>query len=142
MTTYGVTDLDCADLRPPDIVDFATELGAGCRKPQAVTNDLSHLCALLGLARSARGIDFPRDPMRDALEARKRLWLVATSTQRERRPTCDELTRLYRFFQERRALPMDTFLVFAVFFARRQEEFTRILVRDMKNPGQQKGNRV
>ena len=148
---YGIGDLECLDVRPSDVVDFATELGA-TRQPQTVMNYLSHLGSVFAITRSAWGIDMPRGVMRDALDACKRLGLVAKSTQRERRPTRDELDKLYRYFQERRGIPMDKVLVFAVFSARRQEEVTRILwsdlepgrimVRDMKNPGQKKGNNV
>lgn len=125
---YAIADLDCADVKPSDIVDFATELGAGGRQPQTVLNYLSHLGSVLALARSAWGIELSRDTMRDALEASKRLGLVAKSSSRERRPTRDELTTLHEFFQQRRGIPMDKVLVFAVFSARRQEEITRIPV--------------
>lgn len=149
---FIISDLDCSGLRSSDIVDFAIELGAGGRQPQTVLNYLSHLGSVLALARSAWNIDLPRDTMRDALEACKRLGLIAKSSQRERRPTREELTKLHEFFQTRRGLPMNKVLVFATFSARRQEEITRILwsdlepgrilVRDMKNPGQKKGNNV
>lgn len=149
---YALADLDCIDVRPSDVVDFATELGTDGRQPQTVLNYLSHLGSVFAITRTAWGIEMPRDLMRDALDACKRMGLVAKSTERERRPTRDELTRLHEFFQERRGLPMDKVLVFAVFSARRQEEITRILwsdlepgrllVRDMKNPGQKKGNNV
>lgn len=71
-------------------------------------------------------MELSRDTMRDALEASKRLGLVAKSSSRERRPTRDEMTKLHEFFQQRRGMPMDKVLVFAVFSARRQEEITRI----------------
>ncbi len=66
----------------------------------------------------------------------------------------DEIDRLIRYFRERaaQAMPMDRVIVFALFSTRRQEEITRIrwddldgnrvLVRDMKNPGQKIGNNV
>lgn len=148
---YGIADLECGDVRSSDVVDFATELGAG-RQPQTVLNYLSHLGSVFAVARAAWGIEVPRDMMRDALEACKRMGLVAKSASRERRPTREELTKLYTFFQERRGMPMDKVLAFATFSARRQDEITRILwadlepgrilVRDMKNPGQKKGNNV
>ena len=149
---YGIGEMDCTDLRSQDIVAFAAELGKGDRLPQTVMNYLSHLGAVFAVARSAWGVNLDRDVMRNAMDGCKRLGLVAKSSSRERRPTREELTRLYQFFQERRGLPMHKVLVFAVFSARRQEEITRILwsdleegrilVRDMKNPGQKIGNNV
>lgn len=149
---YSIGVMDCADIKSHDIVAFASELGRG-RQPQTVLNYLSHLGAVFAVARSAWNLPLERDAMRDAQEAAKRLGLVTKSSSRERRPTREELTKLYTYFKERvRGLPMHKVIVFAAFSARRQEEITRllwsdleegrILVRDMKNPGQKKGNNV
>ncbi|GAB3472005.1 hypothetical protein GCM10027398_23580 [Azotobacter salinestris] len=88
-----------------------------------------------------------------------RLGMVSRSSERDRRPTGDELDRLLEHFfemQQRRpsSINMPKVLAFALFSTRRQEEITRIrwdglderrqavLVRDMKNPGQKIGNDV
>jgi integrase len=70
--------------------------------------------------------------------------------ERTRRPTLDELDRLIEHFgriQDHRpsSVPMQKIVLFALFSTRRQEEITllrwedldgdRILVRDMKHPG-------
>lgn len=94
-----------------------------------------------------------------ALSVAKRLGLIAKSRSRDRRPTLDELDRLMTPFGEVRArrpgsLPMQHIIAFALFSTHRQVEITlltwanldeagsRILVRDMKNPGQKVGNDV
>ena len=78
---------------------------------------------------------------------------------RDRRPTLDELDLLMVHFGERQkrrpsSVPMQKVIAFAIFSTRRQEEITRlrrpdldnegnrILVRDMKNPGEKIGNDV
>lgn len=152
LKNYQIADLELADVRPSDVVDSATELGKEGRMPQTVLNYTSHLSSVYAIARSAWNVDVGRDVMRDAQEACKQMGLVAKSESRERRPTRDEITRLHAFFSARRGLPMDKVLVFAVFSGRRQEEITRalwsdlepgrLMVRDVKNPGQKKGNNV
>mgnify|MGYP006151278217 CR=1 FL=1 len=91
--------------------------------------------------------------------AARHLKLAGKSNSRSRRPTLDELDRILTFFVEahrrdKRSLPMHAVVTFAVFSSRRQDEITRItwedfhegdmtqLVRDMKHPGQKKGNDV
>jgi integrase len=81
------------------------------------------------------------------------------SRERDRRPTLDELDKLLKHFQgiqTRRPTSINMLKMtgFALFSTRRQEEITRIqwadldevgqrvLVRDMKNPGQKIGNDV
>ena len=89
----------------------------------------------------------------------RKLGTIAKGNQRDRRPTLQELDQLLTHFENIRAhrprsLPMAKIIVFAIFSTRRQEEITRIawddydkaagrvLVRDMKNPGDKKGNHV
>jgi integrase len=149
---FEIADMDVVDIRSEDLVQFADELGRGGRKPSTVIGYLSHLSAVFSVVRAAWGIPVRREVMQDALEACKRLGLIATSTKRSRRPTIDELTRLYKYFQERRGMPMHHVMAFAVFSARRQEEITRIrwddleadriLVRDMKDPRGKAGNNI
>jgi integrase len=80
--------------------------------------------------------------------------MVAKSGKRDRRPTVEEMNRLMAFFAEKhargRSLPMHKVCAFALFSTRRQEEIIRIrwadlqpgrvLVRDMKHPGEKAGN--
>jgi integrase len=97
--------------------------------------------------------------MKDEMRVLKRLGTIGKSIERDRRPTLDELELLMAHFQgthRRRpgSIPMHVITAFAIFSTRRQEEITRIahpdldeadsriLVRDMKNPGQKIGNDV
>lgn len=156
--THDIADMDCAKITSSDIVAFATELSAG-RAPQTIGNYLSHLGAVFAIARPAWGYQLNEQAMRDAMKVAKRLGITSKSRERDRRPTIDELDRLMTHFSEvyrRRpqSVPMHVIIAFALFSTRRQEEITRIayedlddagsriLVRDMKNPGEKIGNNV
>ena len=141
-----------------DIVAFARELRAKVQ-PQTVMNYLSHLAAVFTIARPAWGYDLDRQHMLDAFIVAKRMRLVSKSIERDRRPTLDELDLLLTHYADRQqrrpsVVPMRRIVPFALFSTRRQEEITRIrwedyepknarvLVRDMKNPGEKRGNHV
>ena len=97
--------------------------------------------------------------MKDAFVIAKRLGIASKSRERDRRPTLDELDKMMVHFGERlkrrpASIPMQKVIGFAIFSTRRLEEITRILwkdldvegsrvlVRDMKNPGEKIGNHV
>lgn len=126
---------------------------------QTVGNDLSHLGAVLSVARPAWGYDVSPHAMQDARIVLRKLGMVSKSKERTRRPSKGELNALLQHFfdmQTRKptSINMLKVLGFAIFSTRRQEEITRIrwgdlderrqavLVRDMKNPGQKIGNNV
>lgn len=150
-----IAGMACEAISSSDIVSYATRLGDG-RQPQTVMNYLSHLGAVFAVAESAFGVPLDDRAMRDALKACKRLGLVSKSTERTRRPTIEELDKLLEAFGRRSmragSPPMMHVTAFAIYSTRRQEEITRlrwadlepgrILVRDMKNPGEKMGNHV
>lgn len=152
---YKLAAIECERVRSEDIVSFARELGETVQ-PQTVMNYLSHLSAVFAVAKPAWGFDLDRDAMRDAMEVCKRLGMVAKSGKRDRRPTIAELNALMAHFEDRAkrrgGMPMHRIIAFATYSSRRQEEITRIrwddleagrvLVRDMKNPGEKIGNNV
>jgi integrase len=155
---YDIARKRCSGIRASDVVNFAETLKSNVQ-PQTVQNYLSHLSAVFAVAEPAWGYPLDRAAMRDAFAVVKRLGITARSVKRDRRPTLDELDTLLERFSERQeakadALPMQRLVVFAIFSTRRQEEITRItwadldeggsrvMVRDMKNPGQKNGNDV
>ncbi|MBV8664656.1 MAG: tyrosine-type recombinase/integrase [Hyphomicrobiales bacterium] len=154
----SVADIACDRITSVDIVDFAKGLSARM-KPQTVANYLSHLAAVFSIARPAWGYDLDKKAMDDAMAVTRRLGLASKSEERDRRPTLEELDKLMAHFVKRKAYrqsstPMAPITAFAIFSTRRQEEITRILwsdldadgsrvlVRDMKHPGDKKGNHV
>jgi integrase len=150
--TYDIADLTCSKITSADIVAFARALPVS---PQTVQNYLSHLAAVFAIARPAWGYPLDQQAIKDAFAVAKRLGVTAKGRSRDRRPTLGELDRLMEHFGEvkakrPRSAPMQKIIAFAIFSTRRQEEITRIawpdydktrvLVRDMKHPGDKAGN--
>jgi integrase len=155
---YPIAEMDCGNIKSEDIVALARTLSKE-RQPQTVGNYLSHLGAIFAIARPAWGYPLDKQAMADAHAVIRRLGLSSSSIQRERRPSLAELDKILQHFVERKervpqAMPMHKIILFAMFSTRRQEEITRIawedfeptnkrvLVRDMKNPGEKIGNHV
>jgi integrase len=97
--------------------------------------------------------------MEDALKVGRRLGLLSKSDECSRRPALPELDKLMEHFADIRrrrpsSNPMGAIIAFAIFSTRRQDEITRlawadldeagsrIMVRDMKHPGQKRENHV
>jgi integrase len=154
--------LNDQDINSQQLVEYALwRMGkeGGSVQPQTAGNDLAHLGAVLSIARPAWGYEVDPHAMADARKVLKKLGYNMKSRERDRRPTLDELDKLlthFRGIQSRRptSINMLKLTAFALFSTRRQEEITRILwadldeegrrvlVRDMKNPGQKIGNDV
>ena len=144
----------CGDITSHTLVAFARELNKFL-EPQTCSNYLSHLSNIFTIARPAWGYPLSRQEFDNALTVMRKLGLIGKATERSRRPTLEELDRLMEHFgriQQHRpsSIPMQKIVAFAIFSTRRQEEITllqwddldedRILVRDMKHPGDKKGN--
>lgn len=156
---YDIADLRCDKITSQDIVAFAKELHdrPGLESAATVLNYLSHLSAVFTLARPSWGIPLDKQAMDDAMIVCKSMGFTAKSKKRDRRPSLDELELLLNHFEKRlahrpKSCPMHKVVVFAIFSTRRQEEICRItwadydvagqrvLVRDMKHPGDKAGN--
>jgi integrase len=142
-----------------DVVTFARQKLDDGVQPQTVANYLSHLGAVFSIARAAWNYALDPQAIEDAWKVTKRLGMTRKSKVRDRRPSLEELDKLITHFIERStrrpsSVPMHRLIAFAIFSTRRQEEITRIrwadldaegmrvLVRDMKNPGEKIGNDV
>jgi hypothetical protein len=159
---YDIADLKCSDVTSEHLVAFAKELPV---QPQTVGNYFSHLGSIFTIARPAWGYPLDSQAMDDALVVTKNLGLTSKSKERDRRPTLAELDLFMHHFgriqtHRPRSTPMQQIIVFAIFSTRRQEEITRIawtdfepaappthpdariLIRDMKHPGDKQGNDV
>lgn len=154
--------LNDQDINSQVLVEYALwRMGreGGTVQPQTAGNDLAHLGAVLSIARPAWGYAVDPHAMTDARRVLKKLGYNMKSRERDRRPTLEELDKLLTHFQgiqTRRPTSINMLKMtgFALFSTRRQEEITRIqwtdldevghrvLVRDMKNPGQKIGNDV
>ncbi|MBK0020826.1 site-specific integrase [Ochrobactrum sp. S46] len=155
---FPIADKECSTITSQDIVKFAELLNDG-REPQTVGNWISHLASVFAIARPAWNLPLDQQAMIDAQVVMKRLGLITKSKQRNRRPTLEELDKILTYFTDRQTrvrqhMPMTKVILFALFSTRRQEEICRIewndyerehkrvIVRDMKNPGEKIGNDV
>lgn len=153
---YDLAAMDTEAIQSGHIYEFARALHQKM-KPQTVANYLSHLGAIFAIARPAWGVQLNEQAMKDALVVCKRMGITSRSRERDRRPTLEELDTLLTFFTNRskrapQSAPMADIILFALFSTRRQEEITRItwkdldeagnriMVRDMKHPGEKLGN--
>ncbi|CAI8961702.1 tyrosine-type recombinase/integrase [Pseudomonas sp. IT-P176] len=159
-TEFGQTaDSDINSQRLVDYALWRMSKEGGCVQPQTAGNDLAHLGAVLSIARPAWGYEVDIHAMADARKVLRKLGYNMKSRERVRRPSKDELDRLLKHFSgilQRRPGSINMLKVtgFALFSTRRQDEICRILwadvdedgkrvlVRDMKNPGQKIGNDV
>lgn len=166
-TLTAITEMEFGQVLDSEInsqrlVDYAlwrmSKEGGGVQ-PQTAGNDLAHLGSVLSIARPAWGYEVDVHAMADARKVLKSLGYNMKSRERNRRPSLEELNEVLKHFvgiQQRRptAINMLKVVGFALFSTRRQDEICRILwadvdevnrrvlVRDMKNPGQKIGNNV
>lgn len=151
-----IAEMPCDEITSQHIVDLAREMGES-RAASTVGNYLSHLAPIFRMARPAWQIDLDPAAINDALIICKRLGLISKSNRRDRRPTMEELDKLMSHYQDSAArghMPMNKIIPFAIFSTRRQDEIvraqwqdldkahSRLLIRDMKNPGEKIGNDV
>ncbi|MBD8682842.1 site-specific integrase [Pseudomonas sp. CFBP 13719] len=155
----GLSD---TDINTQALVDYALwrmSVEGGGVQPQTAGNDLAHLGAVLSIARDAWGYHVDPLAMSGARRVLRKLGYNLKSRERDRRPTLDELESILQHYQDMQArrpsvINMLKVVGFALFSTRRLDEITRIrwadideagqrvLVRDMKNPGQKIGNDV
>lgn len=125
--------------------------GAG---PVTVGMDIGAIKLVLSHAAAIHGLSVKTEPVDLARIALTRLGLVGKSNERDRRPSDDELIRLFDYFdfKDRQIIPMSRILKFAIATAMRQDEICRVtwddfnarskmlLIRDRKDPREKRGN--
>ncbi len=138
------------------LLDFAEERRKEGAGPATIGQDLGYYGTILRASPAL--IDLDTTQQLTAL-ASARDWLrtqgkIASSDQRDRRPTDTELIRLFEFWrrQSQMVIPMEDIALFAVATAMRLGEITRlewsdldekkrnILIRDRKDPRKKAGN--
>jgi integrase len=142
-----ITELDRAYL-----VKFGRTRARQDAGPVTLSMDIGAIRLVLSHAAAVHGLSASVEPVDQARIALKRLGLVGKSNERDRRPTEDELTKLFKDFDEneRLTIPMARIVKFAIATAMRQEEICRVtwddlntrtkMIRDRKDPREKKGN--
>lgn len=150
---FDIAAKRCSEINSTHIVAFAREL-AKTRSPSTVASYMIFLSGVFEIARPAWGYPLDQQAMADAMKVAAKQGLTGRSNERNRRPTIDELNKLMTFFDGRKddSTPMVALTAFAIFSTRRQgeivrirwddldEQHSRILVRDMKDPKGAAGN--
>lgn len=158
-TEYDIAEMRCEQIASQDIIAFAQELHQRPKleSKSTVLNYLSHLSAVFSIARPMWNFPLDKRAMDDAMAVCKSMGITSKSKKRNRRPTLAELDLLMHEFKRKHAhrpksCPMHRIATFAIFSTRRQDEICRItwsdyepdakrvLVRDMKHPGDKEGN--
>jgi integrase len=125
--------------------------GAG---PVTLGIDLGYIKTMLAHAAAVHGVQVSMEPIDLARIALGRLGLVGKGTERDRRPTQDEIDRIIASFDSnpRQHIPVGRIVRFAIATAMRQDEISRItwedfdptekmlLIRDRKDPRKKSGN--
>lgn len=146
-------------LRLPDLdrerlIQFGKERARESAGPVTLAIDLGYIKTILSHAAAVHGVAIAVEPVDLARVALGRLGLVGKGSERDRRPTQDELNRLIAHFNanRRQQIPMGLIIRFAVATAMRQEKICRmewadldadekmLLVRDRKDPRKKDGN--
>jgi integrase len=154
---HHIGSLKCSQITSDAISSLAVEFSQG-RAPHTVSAYISHLTSVLDVAKPVWKCPVNVGAAKEAIEALEKMGIVGRSRRRTRRPTLDELNELLTYFgraqRRRTANNMQKVIAFAMFSTRRQDEIcritwadldeegSRVLVRDMKDPNDKEGNDV
>jgi integrase len=147
-------DLRLDQLTRERLLEFGRERSQEGAGAATVSMDLGFIKTVLVHAAAVHGLHLSAEPVDLARAALRRLGLVGKSRERDRRPTEDELERLFAYFDRKRqpSVPMTRVIKFAIATAMRQEEIFRVTwtdldtrsrmlnIRDRKDPRQKRGN--
>jgi integrase len=140
-------------LVPKDLVEFATKRMKQAN-PATINQDIGKLGTVLRYVSSIKGIPF-NDVVGAARPLLNHLHLISPGKSRTRRPSTDELERLFEYFREhadKTHLRMEDIVTAALTVGLRRGELFRVrwadldekkkmvLVRDRKHPRQKQGN--
>lgn len=142
------------DLNRLSLIDFGKQRARQGAGPATLAIDFSFLGTLLTHAAAVHGVEVNVEDVRLARTALVRLGLIGRSTERDRRPTPQELNRLIEYFESkpRQLIPIDRMIRFAVSTAMRLEEICKLTwedidlqnrmatVRNRKDPRKKDGN--
>ena len=146
--------LTLAQLDRERLIRFGRDRAKEGAGPVTIGMDIGAIKLVIGHAAAVHGIEVSVEAVQLARLALRQLGLIGKATERDRRPTDDELAALFAHFDdsERQIIPMARIIQFAVATAMRQEEIFRVTwsdlnvrtkmltIRDRKDPRNKKGN--
>jgi integrase len=142
------------DLGRERLIAFGRKRAKDGAGPITVGMDLGYIRTLLADGAAIHGLPYSPEPVDLARIALRRLGLVGKGDERDRRPTEDELAKLFSHFDNnlRLTMPMSRIVRFAIATAMRQDEISRVVwpdfnrqrkvltIKDRKDPRSKKGN--
>ena len=143
-----------ADLSRERLVDFGRERARQGAGPFTVGADIGYIKMIISHAAAVHGIAVSAEPVDLARIALKRLGLVGKGRSRDRRPTREELDRIFSLLEHspKLTMPVARIARFAIATAMRQDEIARlrwsdvdsvtktVIIRDRKDPRAKNGN--
>ena len=149
-----VGKLKFAELDRLSLIAFGRRRAKGGAGPVTVGMYVGTIKTVLISVAALHDIETRPDQIDVARVALTHLGLIGKSNERDRRPTDEELERLFQYFDtnERLTLPMSRIMKFAIATAMRQDEICRavwddylprtkmLIIRDRKDPRNKVGN--
>ena len=146
--------LRIADLDRERLIRFGRDRAKNGAGPVTLGAYIGAIKLVVAHAAAVHGVDISAEPVNLARIALKRLGLIGKGNERDRRPTDEELTKLFEHFEAKlcQRIPMSRIIKFAIATAMRQEEICRVTwsdlnvrtkmltIRDRKDPREKKGN--
>ncbi len=136
------------------LIKFGRDRAKNGAGPVTLGQDIGAIKLVLSHAAAVHGLEISIEPVLLARIALKRLGLIGKGRERDRRPTEEELQKLFVHFDSnpRQLIPMSRIIKFAIATAMRQEEICRVtwsdlnlrtkmlMIRDRKDPRAKMGN--
>jgi len=146
--------LKITDIDRERLIRFGRDRAKNGAGPMTLGQDIGAIKLVISHAAAVHGAEVTVEPVNLARIALKRLGLVGKGNERDRRPTEEELAKLFEHFDAnpRQLIPMSRIIKFAIATAMRQEEICRatwsdlntrtkmLTIRDRKDPRAKKGN--
>jgi integrase len=143
-----------SDLNRARLVTFGRDRAKEGAGPVTISADMGYIKTIIAHAAAVHGIAASIESVDLARIALKRLGLIGKSKSRDRRPTQDELDRIFSYLEgnPRQLIPVARIARFAIATAMRLDEICRIrwqdvneltktvIVRDRKDPRDKVGN--
>lgn len=154
-----LADIPLAKLSEAMVIDHCRSRQAAGAGPATVSHDVTYLAGVLAAAKPIYGIEYSRNPAREARDTLLSMGLIGKSNRRSRRPQTEELNRLIAGLKDRSSnhgakIPYEDILNFSILSCMRigevckirwddvDEEQRAVLVRDRKDPRKKDGNHM
>jgi len=115
------------------LVKFGQRRAANGAGPVTLGQDIGAIKFFISHAAAVHGVEITAETVNLARRALKRLGLIGKGNEHDRRPTEEELVKLFAHFNDttRQSIPMSRIIKFAIATVMRQEEICRVTWSDL-----------